>query len=88
MNTGEIERFTARMELFRRRGLSDDLAEAMADKLVRRDREGDDRRVCLECANLNGRRCTAWRAAGIGDSDVSDLRAKLQRCAAQSPVAC
>lgn len=80
MNTAEIERFTARVELFRRRGLAADLADAMADKLVRRDREADDRRLCLECANLHGRRCTAWQRAGIGDPDVTDLRTKLQRC--------
>lgn len=80
MNTGEIEHFAARMELFRRRSLSADLAESIADKLLRRDREGDDRRLCLECVNLSGRRCTAWQQAGIGDPDVSSLRTKLQRC--------
>lgn len=80
MNAGEIERFEARVTLFRRRGLTTEQAEAMVDKLLRRDREGDDRRLCLECRHLSGRRCAAWRVAGIGGPDVGDLRTKLQRC--------
>ncbi|WHZ12963.1 MAG: DNA primase, phage associated [Burkholderiaceae bacterium] len=76
----------ARFELFRRRGRSADLAESVADKLVLRDREGDDRGLCLECQHLNGRRCMAWQQAGIGDPAVGDLRTKLQRCDAFEPA--
>ncbi|WHZ12086.1 MAG: hypothetical protein OJF60_002527 [Burkholderiaceae bacterium] len=86
MNTGEIERLEARVELFRRRGLSADLAAAMADKLVKRDREGDDRVLCLECSNLRGRRCTAWEQAGI-TPDVRDLLTRLQRCPGFAEIA-
>jgi hypothetical protein len=81
MNTAEIERFSACLVLFTDRGLTVQQAEALASMLVRRDREGDDRRVCLECANLSNRRCGAWQRAGIGGPGVSsDLVATLQRC--------
>ena len=55
MNTGEIDTFTARLARFTDKGLSLDDSEALADKLVLRDRESDDRRLCLECAHLAGR---------------------------------
>ena len=85
MNTGEIDIMVSRVELFVGRGVPLIEATAIADSLVKRDREGDDRRVCLECAHLSGvgagRRCSAWRAAGIGGPAVSlDILPQLQRC--------
>lgn len=85
MNTLEIETFKLRVVLFMDRGVNLGKAEALADDLVRRDREGDDRRQCLECSNLNGgansKRCSAWRAAGIGGQALSkDLIDSPQRC--------
>ena len=44
MNTGEIDTFTARLARFTDKGLSLDDSEALADKLMLRDRESDDRR--------------------------------------------
>lgn len=81
MNTAEIDTFTGRLALFTGRGLRLTDAEALADKLVIRDRVGDDRRLCLECANLSGRRCGAWHQSGIGGPSVPiDLLDVLQRC--------
>ena len=86
MNTAEIDTFTARLARFTDRGLILADAEALADKLVIRDREGDDRRLCLECASLNrGGRCSNWQAAGVAirarDAQLpGDFTTMLQRC--------
>jgi len=81
MNSGEIETFTARLCLFASRGLQVDWADSFADRLTRRDREGDSRRTCLECRHLAGRTCAAWRQAGVGGAQLpAELIAKLQRC--------
>lgn len=47
----EIARFQFREALFRRRGLAPAAAEALGDRLARRDQERDDRRCCAECSN-------------------------------------
>lgn len=66
MITHEIERFTQRVEWFTRRGVNPVKAERLADVLVGRDRDGDDRRLCLECAGLDSRgRCTPARHGHI-----------------------
>ena len=86
MNGAELDTFTARLARFTDRGLILADAEALADKLVIRDREGDDRRVCLECPHLHhGGRCGNWQAAGVAmrarDAQLSgDFTAMLQRC--------
>ena len=77
----------ARLTLFTRRGLAANQADALADKLKRRDREGDDRRACIECQRLSASRtCTAWRQAGIGGVQGGLLLAKLQRCFGFAPA--
>lgn len=48
----EIARFTFRHALFQRRGMPEPQAEALAERLVLRDRDRDDRRCCAECSNL------------------------------------
>ena len=85
MNTAEINRFTGRVALFVAKGMTSTDADALADKLVTRDRDGDDRRVCLECANLSGwngrRQCRGLHHAGMGGPLVSAGQvATLQRC--------
>ena len=70
MNGAEIDTFTKRRSLFTGKGISQDEAEAVADKLVLRDRDLDDRRLCLECSNLQSHwagawRCGDWQWAGI-----------------------
>jgi hypothetical protein len=82
MNHDEVETFTARVLLFMRRGMGASRAEALADRLKRRDREGDDRRACIECRCLTSSlHCPAWRKAGISGPQVGgDLLNALQRC--------
>lgn len=76
----------ARLRLFARRGLSGTQADALADRLVIRDRDQDERRTCLECSHCTGAaplswRCGNHRAAGVGRELGSDLAVMLQRCA-------
>lgn len=86
MNTREIETFTARLVRFMDKGAELEVAEWLADRLVIRDREKDDRTVCLECANLQrGGRCGNWQIAGVarraGDAQLAtELVNALQRC--------
>jgi hypothetical protein len=82
MTGAEIDRMVLRIERFVVRGLNLIDADALADKLVIRDRDGDERRTCLECDNLRRRRCIQWQLAGIGGPEVSvDLVGVFQRCA-------
>lgn len=54
----EIARMSFRIGLFKRRGVPEHQAEELAEKLVARDYERDDRRMCLECSNLqHGGKC-------------------------------
>ena len=90
MNTGEIEIFTARLARFTDKGLSLHDGEALTDKLVKRDRESDDRRLCLECFHLSGQYGKAldfrnWQVAKVAsrarDAQLSvALVCQLQRC--------
>lgn len=90
MTGAEIDTFTARLHHFTRRGLAEPDAEALADKLVTRDRESDDRRLCLECFHLSGqsgktRDCRNWQRAGValrakGAQLSAALVHQLQRC--------
>lgn len=85
MNTAEIDTFTARVLLFTRHGRDTTEAEKLADSLVTRDRQADDRRVCLECRNLRRSgglwRCGQPHRAGWAGADLpGDLVNLLQRC--------
>ena len=85
MTGAEIDRFTGRLALFTAKGLTPNEAEVLADKLLIRDRDGDDRRVCLECAYLSGwagrRQCRGLQYAGMGGPLASAGQvAMLQRC--------
>jgi len=88
MNGRETDTFTARLARFTDKGLDLDAGERLAIKLVMRDREQDDRRLCLECTHLGGAgawRCTNWRQAGIAirASDAQlpgELVRTLQHC--------
>ena len=90
MNAREIDTFTRRLERFTRKGLRLVDAEALADTLVQRDRETDDRRLCLECCHLQGGigrwRCGNGLVAGVTlratDAQLpGELTRQLQRCA-------
>jgi hypothetical protein len=88
MNTGEFDLFLVRLEAFIAKGLNEPKAEELADRLVRRDRESDDRRTCFECGHLKGfshLRCGNWKVARISSTEEGALRNKddcmiLQRC--------
>ncbi len=95
MNGAEIDLFTARLHRFTNKGLTVTEGEALADKLVVRDREADDLRFCLECRHLSGYgqsswRCGNWQVAGIAirsrDAQLpADLVLQLQRCDGFAP---
>ncbi len=77
----EISLFIARMECLTLLGRAD--ANDLAQRLIRRDREGDDRHLCLECAWLDGRgRCLAAAAGCISGAgrQLEPVTTILQRC--------
>jgi hypothetical protein len=83
MNGQEIAVFNKRNNLFLARGWG--AAEAVADRLVRSDRESDDRVVCLECVHYTKRWCANAKAAQLSPTKSSiqiatDLITLLQRC--------
>ena len=88
MTGAEIDKHISRQVRLASLNLNE--AEALADKLVLRDRAADDRRLCLECAHLLGKRAGAWRCgnwqrAGIThrarDAQLATtLVHQLQRC--------
>ena len=85
MNTAEIDTFTQRVHHFTGRGVAELDAETLADKLVTRDRDSDDQRLCLECRHLqsSGDRwcCNEWKQSGLGVAGLSGALARqLQRC--------
>lgn len=84
MNTGEIDLFLKRRGRFTDWGVSLDDAERLADALVIRDRDSDDRRLCLECTHLRGAgrwRCGNWQTASVARQGLTrDLVLMLQRC--------
>lgn len=86
MNGAELEQFAKRAQQFTRRGIPAEAAEAMADRLVIRDREHDDRRTCLECTTYRPGRCGNHRRAGLQAPDLGrDLATLLQRCPGFQP---
>lgn len=90
MNGAEIDTFLERLQKFTAKGLTRNQGEILADKLVMRDREQDDRRVCLECKHFAAHgagswHCGNWQASGVAirsrDAQLSaDQVGQLQRC--------
>ena len=90
MTGQEIDTFAERTGQFNRRGLAALEAELLADKLVIRDRESDDRRLCLECVHLAGHAagswgCRNWQRAEVANTSrdarlPDELVRTLQRC--------
>ena len=83
MNGQELDTLMARQALFCKRGAAPQDAERLADSLANRDRNVDDRRLCLECRHLRGEgpyRCGNARAAGVHTELARDLVLILQRC--------
>lgn len=79
----EIAAFTARTERFAVLGQAD--ADDLAERLTLRDRDGDDRRLCLECTWLGDTgRCLAAATGRIPGADrrLEPVQTILQRCGA------
>jgi virulence-associated protein VagC len=82
----EIAAFTARVTLFMRRGVSATDADDLAERLTLRDRDGDARRMCIECSNYRPGRCGDHKRAGLHTAELGrDLAALLQRCPGFQP---
>lgn len=78
----EIATFTTRVTLFMRRGVSVTDADGLAERLALRDRDGDARCMCIECAHHRPGHCGNHRSAGLHTAAVgADLATALQRCA-------
>lgn len=79
----KIATFTARTERFALLGRAD--ADDLAERLTRRDRDRDDRRLCLECTWLgDAGRCLAAATGRIPGADrrLEPVQTVLQRCGA------
>lgn len=79
----EIEAFTARTERFALLGRAD--ADDLAERLTLRDRDADDRRLCLECTWLGDTgRCLAAATGRIPGADrrLEPVQTIFQRCGA------
>ena len=79
---GDIERFIHRAAYLRRlRGMDDEEAKLLAERLTLRDRSGDDRHLCMECRHHQPGRCSNSRAADLASAELApDLAALWQRC--------
>lgn len=67
-------------------GMSDDQADALAERLFRRDSEADDRRMCAaECQHFVRGRCRNAVAAGM-HPELGDIATMLQRCHGYRPA--
>lgn len=85
----EVYLFNARVSLYKAKGMTLVDGEALAERLQRRDREKDDRRACIECANLtSGGRCLeATRGRIVGASwRLEPVPTVLQRCEGFKPT--
>jgi hypothetical protein len=76
----ELERMAARVERGERLGLSQHEADALADRLHLRDRDRDDRHLCVECCHVRADG-DGWRCAVVkGPIPREWVTHRLQRC--------
>lgn len=79
----ELKRMAYRIGLFQRRGIDERYAYELADRLLERDRERDDRRYCLECAGLQRSGACFPASQGLlrdASTRHHPVRDLLQRC--------
>lgn len=82
----DIARFLDRRARLLRWGWAEPEAERLAEKLVIRDREADDRVSCIDCGHFRPGHCGNHRRAGLNVADVGrDLASLLQRCPGIKP---
>ena len=80
-NDADIACFIDRRARLLRWGWLEPDAEKLAERLVMRDREADDRVSCTECRHYRPGRCGIHRDAGLHSGEVGrDLVVMLQRC--------
>lgn len=81
----ETRRFTLRQQMFVRRGMGASDAERCADRLVQRDQDKDDRRMCIECKHLQeGGTCFVATQGRLRATSTKHqpIKTILQRCEA------
>ena len=79
--TAQRARFLSRQSRLQRWGWTASEAQALAERLSRRDREQDARVSCLECRHARPGRCGNHLRAGLrGPALGSDLAGTLQHC--------
>lgn len=77
----DIARFLDRRARLMRWGWPEADAEKLADRLVQRNREHDERVSCTDCQHYRPGRCGNHRRAGLHGAEVGrDLAEMLQRC--------
>lgn len=77
----DIARFLARRNRLVRWGWGERDAEEVAERLVKRDRESDDRVMCVDCQHWRPGRCGNSGRAGLSMPHLSRALAELlQRC--------
>lgn len=85
MNRAELSTFGSRVLLFREKGVPAADAERLAVQLVARNRECDDRTICLECVHVQG--VGRWRCSRHHHEQWSLNNAeRLQRCHSFEPT--
>ena len=76
----ELERMLARVQRAEALGLPAHEADALADRLHLRDRDRDDRRLCIECLHVRAD-ADGWRCAALHGPIPRDwVTIRLQRC--------
>lgn len=83
----EIDTFMARSKCLSASGRPD--AEHLAERLTLRDRQADDRRMCVECRELEpSGRCAAARRGALTGTDrrLEPTPNVLMRCPAFTPT--
>ncbi|MFZ5486154.1 MAG: hypothetical protein ACOY5G_04030 [Pseudomonadota bacterium] len=78
-DAAELARMARRIAHAEALGASTDEAERVADVLHLRDRDADDRRLCLECRHIRADRA-GWRCAVFGLIPREWVTVQLQRC--------
>ena len=77
----DITRFLERRTRLVRWGWTEVAAEALAERLVRRDHAADERVSCADCRHYRPGRCGNHSAALLTTADIGrDLAVTLQRC--------
>ena len=82
MTNREMEAFEWRVDRLTRRGFALKDAEALAVQFKDRDRDGDDRRMCIECDHLPGRSCNVAGTPKMPGTSrgMQPVRLVLWRC--------